>query len=183
MTVTAPVGLGRDALRSIAPLFAWPGDDYQQHLERAHQTIARADRRAAKSFEAFAHGIGALGPSAREMTYTSTFDLAPSCSPYLGIQVFGDNGRERSRLMVGLRASYSAAGHDLRGELPDHLALVLAYGPDFEAEEWSDLLHLILEPALDRMERLFSGTSNPYRHLISVALRLTRAAVDEERNA
>ncbi|HEU5163211.1 MAG TPA: molecular chaperone TorD family protein [Thermoanaerobaculia bacterium] len=183
MTVTASVGVGRDALRSIAPLFAWPAEDYQQHLELAHPSIARIDRRAAKALEAFAREIDALGLSAREITYTSTFDLAPSCSPYLGIQVFGDNGRERSRLMVGLRASYTAAGHELRGELPDHLALVLAYGPDFEDEEWSDLLRLILEPALDKMDRLLSGTSNPYRHLISVALRLTRAAVDEERNA
>ena len=111
--------------------------------------------------------------------YVSTFDLAPSCSPYLGIQIFGDNGRERSRLMVGLRASYTAAGHDLRGELPDHLALVLAYGPDFEDEEWSDLLRLILDPALQQMERLLEGGSNPYRHLISAARRLVRAAREE----
>jgi nitrate reductase delta subunit len=183
MSVTAPAGVCRDALRSIAPLFAWPDDDYELRLERARASVPRADRRAAKAFDDFTREIGSLARSAREMTYTSTFDLAPSCSPYLGIQVFGDNGRERSRLMVGLRASYTAAGHELHGELPDHLALVLAYGPDFEREEWSDLLRLILEPALGTMEGLLSGTTNPYRHLISAARRLTRAAADEEKNA
>ena len=179
MTVTASIGVCREALRSVAPLFAWPTGEYQQHLENARLLIARADRRAAKAFDEFARGINALGLSARETTYTSTFDLAPSCSPYLGIQIFGDNGRERSRLMVGLRASYTAAGHDLRGELPDHLSLVLAYGPDFEDEEWSDLLRLILDPALQQMERLLEGGSNPYRHLISAARRLVRAAREE----
>lgn len=179
MSVAAPVGVCREAFASLAPLFAWPGENWPSRLEQARPRLERADRRAARSFEKFALEIGTLDPSTREITYTSTFDLAPSCSPYLGVQVFGEDSRDRARLMVGLRMSYTAGGHELAGELPDHLALVLAFATRFDDEEWSDLVRLILGPALEKMDGLLSETSNPYRHLISTARRLSRAALEE----
>lgn len=110
-------------------------------------------------------------PADRELQsiYTSTFDLAPSCSPYLGTHLFGDESRDRARLMVGLRA----AGIE-GNELPDHIAEVLAFAPRFGEDEWNDLVVLVLEPALTKMDALLRATSNPYREVVAEALALCR---------
>jgi nitrate reductase molybdenum cofactor assembly chaperone NarJ/NarW len=110
-------------------------------------------------------------PDAPELQaiYTATFDLAPSCSPYLGTHLFGDDSRDRVRLMVGLR------GAGVRGEeLPDHIAEVLAFAPRFSEEEWRELVPLVLAPALAKMDALLRETSNPYRHAVAEALALCR---------
>ena len=101
--------------------------------------------------------------------YTSTFDLAPSCSPYLGAHLFADDSGDRARLMTGLRAA--GIGGD---ELPDHIAEVLAHAPQFSEEEWRELVPLVLVPALTRMDALLRQTANPYRHAVAEALALCR---------
>lgn len=131
--------------------------------------------------EAFAREIAALDRGQLEATYTSTFDLAPSCSPYLGAHLFGDEGPERGRLLIGLRGSYANAGVDFdESELPDHIAEVLAFAAHEEAEEWADLVRLILVPALTKMDELVRGSSNPYRHLIAAA---RKTAAQARRNS
>jgi nitrate reductase molybdenum cofactor assembly chaperone NarJ/NarW len=104
-----------------------------------------------------------------QAVYTATFDLAPSCSPYLGTHLFGDESRDRARLMLGLR------GAGIEGkELPDHIAEVLAFAPRFSEEEWRELVPLVLEPALAKMDELLRGGANPYRHAVAEALALCR---------
>ena len=104
-----------------------------------------------------------------QAVYTTTFDLAPSCSPYLGTHLFADDSGDRARLMIGLRAA--GVGGD---ELPDHIAEVLAHAPKFREEEWSELVPLVLVPALTRMDALLRETANPYRHAVAEALALCR---------
>ena len=164
---------------SLAPLFMWPGEDYLQQIDAARASAAFCDRQSARKLQELANGLGGLTASEREITYTATFDLAPSCSPYLGIHLFGEDSRDRSRLMVGLRTTFDSAGHDCGGELPDHLAVVLSFASHFEEEEWGDLVHLILVPALEKMDELLAKTANPYRHLLSATRSLSRTALEE----
>jgi nitrate reductase molybdenum cofactor assembly chaperone NarJ/NarW len=178
MSVIAPT-VTREGLTALAPLFSWPDESYLSHIEAARTCVALSDRQAARSLDDFARGMAGLAASEREMAYTSTFDLAPSCSPYLGIHMFGEDSRDRARLMIGLRMSFAAAGHDCGGELPDHLAVVLSFANQFEEEEWADLVRLILVPALERMDDLLAKTSNPFRHLISATGLMSRAALEE----
>lgn len=179
MSTVAAVAVSREALAAIAPLYAFPDDKYLQHVDAARSLVAAADRRAARSLDEFAGSIRELTPSEREIAYTPTFDLAPSCSPYLGVQLFGDDSRDRARLMVGLRMSYRGAENGFGGELPDHLGVVLSFAMQFEDEEWADLVRLVLVPALEKMDPLLSHTSNPFRHLVSATRHLSRAALEE----
>ena len=103
--------------------------------------------------------------------YTSTFDLAPSCSPYLGVHLFGDENPDRARLMVGLRLAYQRIGMSEGDELPDHIANVLAFAAQ-DSEERDELMQLVLLPALQKMSAILAPTSNPYRHAVSEALHL-----------
>jgi nitrate reductase molybdenum cofactor assembly chaperone NarJ/NarW len=181
--VTAPVTSGcREALRSLAPLFAWPGLACADEVGRAVE-LARVDAEAARELESFTEEICRLPLADREILYTSTFDLAPSCSPYLGVHLFEEDNLARGRLMIGLRSSFVAGGIDPGIELPDHIALVLGFATRYSHEEWPELVRLILLPALEGMERALADTKNPYRHLVSAARRLCLAAAGEGETA
>lgn len=119
--------------------------------------------------EDFTAEMSALDLKSQQMLYTSTFDLAPSCTPYLGVHLFGDENADRARLMVGLRLAYKRAGMNEAGELPDHIAEVLAFEAR-DVEEGDELRRLILVPALMKMHEILAPTSNPYRHLVAATL-------------
>jgi nitrate reductase delta subunit len=143
---------GRDRLATLAPMFRYP----------EHAPASSGGPELAPFFDA----IAALDLPALQWAYTSTFDLAPACSPYLGDHVFGDEHRNRARLMVGLNAAYRGAPP---AELPDHIAEVFAFAPRFDEEEWRELEALVLQPALKKMAAALDGTPSPYRHLIAAA--------------
>ena len=142
---------------SLAPLFRYPA---------APLEIERGDA----DLDAFAAEMSALDLGEQQSTYTATFDLAASCPPYLGIHLFGDENPDRARLMIGLRLAYKRLGIDSDGELPDHVAEVLAFADREEAEEHDELRRLVLLPALAKMNDILSPTTNPYRHLVAAAL-------------
>lgn len=144
-------------LAALAPLFRYPDADFRRNLAEA--------RRALPALETFADAVADVRLDSLQAIYSSTFDLAPSCSPYIGSHVFGDESPERARLMVGLRIKGAGSS-----ELPDHIGEVLACAESFDEEEWRELQELVLFPALAKMDALLRATSNPYRHLIAAAL-------------
>lgn len=146
-----------NAFAALAPLFRYPDENFRLRLNEA--------LRAAPSVESFANAIADLRLESLQAVYSSTFDLAPSCSPYLGSHLFGDEAPERARLMLGLRMK--GAGTN---ELPDHVAEVLARADAFDDDEWLELRELILVPALAKMDALLRATANPYRHLVAAVL-------------
>lgn len=164
MTVAeAPaVSADRDALAALAPLFCYPDGNFAKAIDAARKVAP---------LEAFAAEVRDRDI---QSIYTSTFDLAPSCSPYLGVHLFSEEARERARLMVGLKLAYKRSGLPPAHELPDHIAEVLACAPLFADEEWRDLVALVLAPALSKMKDILAPTSNPYRHLVAAAAALCR---------
>ena len=154
---------------ALAPLFRYPDDRYGQHLRVAQTLLSVPD------MSSFADEFGSLDLESQQAAYTSTFDLAPSCSPYAGVHLFGDENRDRARLMLGLRSSYARLGIDSDGgELPDHIAELLVFAARVEGEEAADLRRFILGPALKKMHEILGPTSNPFRHLVSAALHSAR---------
>lgn len=150
---------------ALAPLFRYPDERYAERV-RVAQTLL-----SAPAVNAFAQEISQIDLHAQQAAYTSTFDLAPACSPYLGVHLFGEENRDRARLMLGLRSSYDRAGHETaHGELPDHVAEVFAFSARADREEWKEVESMIVRPALRKMDEILRQTSNPYRHLVSAAL-------------
>jgi nitrate reductase molybdenum cofactor assembly chaperone NarJ/NarW len=154
------------AFAAVAPLFRYPDETYSRFVDVARTLLSVPE------LNEFAGEISKLDLSAQQAAYTSTFDLAPSCSPYLGIHLFGEENRDRARLMLGLRSSYTRTGFEADdGELPDHVAEVMAFASE-ETEDREELLRFVLIPALQKMDALLRDTANPYRHLVSAALHL-----------
>lgn len=145
---------GRESAATLAPMFRYP-----ERMPAAN---------AARELAAFFEEVAPLDLRSLQSAYTMAFDLSPVCSPYLGDHVFGDEHRNRARLMVGLRLRYGSNP----AELSDHIAEVLAFADRFNDEEWSELRRLVLEPALRKMTTALEATSSPYRHLVSAAARM-----------
>ena len=141
---------------ALAPLFRYPDEEFAKRVGEA--------RRIVPAVETFATATDAMDRALLQTVYSSTFDLGPSCSPYLGSHVFGDESPGRAGLMIGLRMK--GIGH---GELPDHVAEVLENSALFEDDEWREFEQLVLVPALTKMEGLLAE-SNPYRLLVAAAL-------------
>lgn len=99
--------------------------------------------------------------------YTRAFDLSPLAVPYLSVYLFGAENPQRGQFMAGFSAAYAEAGHDCGGELPDHLAVVLAYAPVAPEETWNDILRLCLPAPLKLMRQSLEQGNNPYQHLLA----------------
>lgn len=173
------VDQARQAISMLAPLFLYPRDDYAFHLDLAREAASGADSDADRSLDRFGRAIAEVDLPTLETVYTRTFDLGASCLPYLGAHLFDPESRDRARLMVGLRMTYRNSGYESEGELPDHIAEVLRFTSGFDVQEWSELVRLVLVPALTKMEKILESTTNPFRHLVSATGDLCRAAAIE----
>ena len=168
----------REAFTDLAPLFHYPDNAYLQRTRHALRSLRDLEPQAWRLLSTFEREMGELERGDQQSLYISTFDLAPSCSPYLGIHVFGEESLDRARLMVGLRTTYEHRGDgDEVRELPDHIAEVLAYAATYDEREWNDLLRLVIAPALAKMDELLRTTANPYRYLVSASRALAESSL------
>lgn len=164
---------GRAVFEALGLLFRYPDRLLPATVGTACPLVAECDGAAAAALNAFAAEIANLDPAALQSIYTSTFDLAPSCSPYLGTHVFPEDDGGRVRLLVGLRGCIRDGGGDAgSSELPDHVTEVLRFASLYGEEEWTDLGALVILPALSKMDELLAPTGNPYRHLVAAARRV-----------
>jgi len=96
--------------------------------------------------------------------YTQTFDLSPSCAPYLSVHLFGESSFKRARLMTGLAELYASRGVPPSQELPDHIGVVLSALESLDPmDQWEVVTHCLVG-CLDKMQRELSRQSNPYAH-------------------
>ena len=157
MSAVAERSVTRATLAALAPLYRYPEERVDAHAEAHGEPLA-----------SFFAEMRALPLAQQQELYTRTFDLAPSCSPYLGVHLFGDDDSRRARLMMGLRRIQK------RGpELPDHIAEVLAIAESFDEAEWGELVALVLGPALAVMHMSLCDSANPYRHLVAATAAIT----------
>ncbi len=105
-----------------------------------------------------------------EEIHTSTFDLQPTCYPYVGYHLFGENHR-RGSFMAQLKEQYRIRNFPLVRELPDHIAVLLRFLAHLEDdEERRELIHLGMVPSLQRMLEGFKDGKNPYRGVLQALL-------------
>lgn len=155
-------------LSNLAPLLFYPDDMLPDHIARLRQDMSLHHPKSLPGLDAFASAMLRESQNKREDIYTRTFDIAPSCVPYLSVHLFGEESFKRPLLMTGLKARYIEKGFDPAGELPDHVGIVLQFAPQFETDEWQDLCHHCLKPALTKMRDLLANSDNPYRHLFDI---------------
>jgi nitrate reductase molybdenum cofactor assembly chaperone NarJ/NarW len=110
--------------------------------------------------------------------YTRTFDLQPSCSPYIGYQLFGE-GHRRGYCLARLKERYRECSFSFANELPDHVAVMLRFlALVSDEEESKELVEFCFTPALGKMIESLASDRNPYAQVLQ-ALALTIRALHQ----
>ncbi len=158
-----------ETLRRIAALLEYPGPGFPARVLDCAERLSADHAAGAERLARFAAWARAAGPAALEEAYTSAFDLAPVCSPYVGDLLFGAC-RERSYLLSGLRELQREAGLAPGGELPDHVAEVLRLvASPIPDDVRDDLLRDGLAPALKKMLAALEGARHPWADVLAAA--------------
>jgi nitrate reductase delta subunit len=178
-------------LTVLATLLEYPGRELEAWLRgggpaerrRSESALAApAQDAAATALGRFAAAMSALPPDEREGLYTATFDVTPVCVPYVSIHLFGEENFKRGEFMAALQARYRQAGFDARGELPDHLAVLLRFAARTDEPERRELFQFCLLGPVARMIEALSET-NPYRSLLQAVRETLQGAYPEMRPA
>jgi nitrate reductase assembly molybdenum cofactor insertion protein NarJ len=112
--------------------------------------------------------LDGLTQEEREELYTATFDVTPSCVPYVSIHLFGEENFKRGEFMAALHARYAQAGFDTRGELADHIAVLLRFAAHVDESERREMAEFCLMRPLEKMMAALPVT-NPYRRVLEEA--------------
>jgi nitrate reductase delta subunit len=112
------------AYRILATALGYPSPGLAASLQEGIVQIPEGPARQA--YQSFVEAIRKLSLGEWEELYTRTLDLNPAVAPYIGYQLWGDS-YPRGNFMAALNRAYREAQLELDGELPDHLACVLAY--------------------------------------------------------
>ena len=162
------------ALPHLGQLLYYPRQSYQAAVLLASISVSRNFPSVSKALGQFAKTCQTKSLQDLEEIYTSTFDLAAICSPYITGYIYGDESYDRGTLMAQFSAQYDEIGFDTNGELPDHLALVLCYASWLDNEVLDELItYCLLEPVKAMVEKLKDST-NPYFNLLSAVLILVQ---------
>lgn len=161
-----PAPAAATGLEALAPLFEYPRADFAERLAAARAVLApRGDEPGRAAFEFFARESLALGPEIREELHAATFEITPSCVPYVSLHLFGEESFKRGAFMAALNARYAATGFVVAGELPDHLAVLLRFAATTDEAECRELAEFCL---LGPLGKMITGLTegNPYCALL-----------------
>jgi nitrate reductase molybdenum cofactor assembly chaperone NarJ/NarW len=153
---------------AFAELLAYPVSDPAPAARRCHGLVR--DRDSAAELDRFVARAEQARPHELEELYSATFDLEPTCAPYVGHHLCGD-GPQRGVFLSRLADVYRQDGFAVvapDGELPDHVAVVLRYlGAVATGAGRQALLEDALVPALDKMLASLDDPKNVYRSVLS----------------
>ena len=165
------------SLELLAPLLDYPTADWHGRVMVARDAIEDAGLPdVLPHLDRFRDAMALLSPAGREARHAATFDLSRQCVPYVSIHLFGEENFKRGALMAALNARFAMIGFTTKGELPDHLAVLLRFAGVLEdgAEKSELALHLLVGP-VGAMTTSLPAT-NPYRDLLA-AIQATLSAL------
>lgn len=146
------------AFEAMAPLFAYPQDDY------ADRALACARELDSDDLRAFAALMAAMPVPAQQELFVQTFDLNPASTLEIGWHLYGEQ-YERGDFLVELRQQLREAGIPETGELPDHFLHVLPLLSRMPSENAATFAGARLLPAIDKIAAALPDGS-PFHRLI-----------------
>ncbi|MBL8858436.1 MAG: molecular chaperone TorD family protein [Planctomycetes bacterium] len=165
MKITAGTDRFAELAEACARLYELPGSDLAVCARSAARCARELNPDAATALEEMATECEALGAAVVEELFVRTFELQPSCSPYAGPHLFGEEGFQRGRMLAGLREGFERHGFDAGRELPDHVAVLMRFAARLDPSERAELCDWCLARPLTAMDQQLGSGTNPYRHL------------------
>jgi nitrate reductase molybdenum cofactor assembly chaperone NarJ/NarW len=162
--------MDRNIYNVLADILEYPTPEIARQAKACVLALASVNGKAQGHFETFSKYCLTVPVSRIEALYTDTFDVQALCCPYVGFHLFGED-RGRGMFMAMLKEHYRAEIHEVNGELPDHISVMLRFLSDRErSSENMDLISYCLIPAMKKMVSLFKDGANPYRGVLEAAL-------------
>jgi nitrate reductase delta subunit len=138
----------------FADLLDYPSPNLLERAQQLAHLLVSHYPQVSQLIEEFFQAIKNTPISRLEEIYTSTFDLNPTCYPYVGYQLFGD-GYQRGDFLVKLKEKYQQQGFSYdSSELADHLTIVLQFLATLSPETIlaQELIEDGLIPALEKIK-------------------------------
>jgi nitrate reductase assembly molybdenum cofactor insertion protein NarJ len=166
---TAPINTtSAAALALLGRLLSYPKGDFDDVLNQAVESVDNLH------LLAFRTAINPLTHDEREELYTSTFDVTPRCVPYTSIHLFGEENFKRGEFMAALHNQYEQADFDTRGELPDHIAVLLRYASTLGEPARRELVEFCMLRPLEKIIQSLPE-DHPYLHILNATDETLRA--------
>jgi len=162
-----------EILGSFSKLFNYPQGDLKEIAQGMLDALTEWNTDAAESLRHFIVTIDSMDQSRQEENYTTTFDVNPSCCPFLGNQLFGETIKrsEFLSMLIGKYNEYEFQNETT--ELADHVMVVLEFLRQLDLKEnlYMEILEDGLLPVFEKMKTGFKKGSkiedrNPYFYLI-----------------
>ncbi len=155
------------ALAQLGLLLDYPDSEFLLNLKMQVKSVMSSYPKTTKPLNTFLSKCKEMSQGELEELYTRTFDLAAIASPYITGYIYGDENFDRGTLMACLSENYSQLGFDLKGELPDHLSVLLRFSSWLDEEALNELIeYCLLKPVAEMVSQLNQG-DNLYFFLLS----------------
>ena len=141
----------RRCLSCFAELLDYPQPGVVEAARTCEALVTNDIPEAGKYMSDFRAFLEDTPPRQLEELFTTTFDLAPQCYPYVGYHLFGET-YQRSMFLLGLKERYRPVGLEPKAEMTDHVAVMLRFlAADPGSDEAQEIARDALLPALLRM--------------------------------
>lgn len=152
----------------MAGLLAYPDRSTRVAAEACSALLRDVHQEAFEVFGSFLSFLNDHPLERIEEIYTATFDLQPTCHPYVGYQLCGEN-QKRALFLMKLQQLYRQHDFSVGTELPDHIGTLLHFVAGVDDPQCCDeLIQDGILPALDKMLVQAESTANPYIQLLHV---------------
>lgn len=181
--------VGKDIYTQLAVLLEYPREDIRYRVDEAIILLSGYTNKyppeVVVSLQEFMKGISDMPLDDLQGTYSYTFEMSADSTLDMGAHIY--DGFKRTENLVNIKTMYR--NHDFpfetlgKGELPDHLPLVLRF-LGFTKDEGlkKDFEKDFLIKALEKLNRNFTkiNPENPYGRLINAIYKIIDRDIKEE---
>jgi len=172
----------KEILKKYSFLFKYPEENYKENTKELGEILKNRFPEIYEKYREFETEIIKTDIDTLREIYTRTFDLNPSCPPYIGYHLFEDSYK-KGEFLVSLKEVYKNCGFEFdEKELPDHLSIILEFisFKGFDDENVKIIIDEGLMLSFDKMRICFKNGKNPYKSLIeSLELLLKKGSIPE----
>jgi len=166
-----------EAIADVGRLVRYPAAGYGRDLEALAAAVEAEAPEAARRLAEFGGRIRGVPVGELQELFTRTFDFDPLCALEIGWHLYGED-YARGAFLVRLRQALMEHGVEEGGELPDHLATVLALLPRLDPVEAAELVATAVRPALGRIRAALARAQSPFEPLLDAIDALLGAWAD-----
>ncbi|MBI5180643.1 MAG: molecular chaperone TorD family protein [Nitrospirae bacterium] len=179
----------KDIYTLFAELLDFPRENIRPKVEECIQDLfgSQYPEDVIKELVSFKNDLDRLSIDALQELYSYTFELVSDTTLDMGYYLHaGQDGFKRARNLVAIKAMYRDKGFPFeevsKGELPDHLSVLLRFIGFIENEELRrDFMKTFVVVSMEKLHRNFQTKKNAYRHLINALYKIIDKDVKEEK--